>query len=168
MGTFGGLRGTAVFWFWGVLYRVLMRLVFTIMLVASAMTTAHAEEWVGATRCKTCHAAQHAQWLKTPHARAHHVLDAGQRRDRRCTACHSTAAQRGLHGVQCESCHGAGGHYWPAAVMQDRNLARAVGLKRGLEEAICNRCHTPDVPTTVPFDYSKALPKVRHDSGQSR
>ncbi len=157
----GGRFGLACGIRLGVLYRLRMRLFVTLLLL-SAPTLGAAEEYVGVARCKTCHVAQHAHWSKTKHARAHRLLTKAERRDRRCTSCHSTQAESGLNGVQCESCHGAGGHYWPAVIMQDRNLASAVGFKRGSEEQMCRRCHTVDTPSLKPFDYSTALIQTRH------
>ena len=105
-----------------------------ILLASGAMTSvAHAGDYLGARRCKGCHPSQHAQWKATPHARAADSLSAGERRDPRCAGCHSTSTADGLEGVQCESCHGAGEHYWPAFVMRDVGLARAVGLTSGRE-----------------------------------
>ncbi len=123
---------------------------------------AHAGDYIGARRCKGCHETQYAQWKKTPHAKAASSLSAAERRDPRCAACHSTSARDGLEGVQCESCHGAGRHYWPENIMRDRGLARAVGLTSGKERVTCNRCHTADSPRLRPFDIAAALKKVVH------
>lgn len=134
--------------------------ILALLLVAGG--TAVADEYIGAKRCRTCHEAEYAQWRKTPHARAAAKLTRAQRRDRRCASCHSTSAEQGLHGVQCESCHGPGEHYWPEHIMRDVHLARAVGLEDGAAEKICARCHTADAPTLRPFDHATALPKVLH------
>jgi hypothetical protein len=122
-------------------------------------------EYIGAQRCKTCHAEAYAQWRETPHARAHEVLSPSERRDPRCAGCHSTSVADGLEGVQCESCHGPGRHYWPDFIMRDVELARAIGLQGGGEPATCAACHTADTPSVEPFDHAAALPAVRHGSG---
>ncbi len=138
-----------------------MRLLATLssLLVAAG---ALAGDWLGARECRTCHEAQYAQWQKTPHARAHELLSESESRDPRCTSCHSTAAADGLVGVQCESCHGAGRHYWPEPVMRDVELAKAVGLTGGGDATTCRRCHREDAPRVTPFDLAAALEKVRH------
>lgn len=129
---------------------------------AFRVAEADASELVGALRCRTCHAEAYEQWRQTPHARAFDRLGPEQRRDPRCTACHATAADEGLTGVQCESCHGPGRHYAVDAVMRDPALARAVGLDRGDSAGVCTRCHTADGPRLVPFDPDAAMPLVRH------
>ena len=136
-----------------------MRLV---LLLLTAVTAAHAGDYLGARRCKTCHQTQYAQWKATPHATAANVLSAAERRDPKCAACHSTSAADGLEGVQCESCHGAGRHYWPEYVMRDVGLARAVGLTSGAERVTCTRCHTADTTRLRAFDFAAALKKVTH------
>jgi hypothetical protein len=118
--------------------------------------------YVGAEGCRTCHAQAYQQWQTTPHARAFERLVGAERTNPTCVGCHATNAASGLVGVQCESCHGAGGVYWPAYVMQDRGLAEAVGLQQGDQAEICGRCHTADQPSLVPFDVSSALRLVRH------
>ncbi len=128
----------------------------------SGAASAGRSGYLGANQCRICHEAEYVQWAQTPHARAAEVLTPRERRDPRCTACHSTQATKGLENVQCESCHGPGRHYWPEYVMRDMSLARAVGLTSGKERATCKRCHTPDAPQVVPFDFKAALLKVQH------
>lgn len=138
--------------------RPLAALLTGLMLVSSA----RASDFVGAVRCRSCHAAQYEQWRQTPHARAFLRLAPEQRRDPRCTTCHATSAADGLLGVQCESCHGAGRHYALEPVMKDVMLARAIGLKRGDEPALCDRCHASDSTRLLPFQIHSALDAVRH------
>jgi hypothetical protein len=121
-----------------------------------------AQENLGARRCATCHPAEYAHWKASPHARATASLTEAQRRDRRCMSCHATDVTNGHVGVQCESCHGPGEHYWPEHVMRDVELAQAVGLRRGDEPVTCARCHTDDGPHVTPFDYARALEAVKH------
>ncbi len=144
-----------------VLYPPTMRAAPLILLLATAVD-AHASDHLGARRCKACHQTQYAQWKATAHARAAHSLSVAERRDPKCAACHSTSAADGLEGVQCESCHGAGEHYWPEYVMRDVGLARAVGLTSGKERVTCSRCHTADSPRLRVFDFAAALKKVVH------
>lgn len=132
------------------------------LLLLALAGAATAAEYLGARRCGTCHEAQYRHWEGTAHARAAERLVGMERRDPRCTGCHSTAAGQGLDGVQCESCHGPGGDYWPDFIMADRRLAQALGLEDGASAAICQRCHTHDSPSLVPFDHATALEQVRH------
>jgi hypothetical protein len=74
---------------------------------------------VGTDRCKACHEAEHASWLKrNNHSRAH---------------------------VECEACHGGGASYAFDAVMRDRARARAAGLIIP-GEGLCAHCHGPEGP----------------------
>ena len=117
---------------------------------------------VGAEACGACHAAQYADWQTTAHAHAYDTLSEADRLDPKCNGCHATAPRPGLEGVQCESCHGAGVHYWPDFVMRDKPLATALGLRPGNEPATCGRCHTDASPSILPFDFKRALPLVDH------
>ncbi len=123
-------------------------------------------EWsdgtIGAEACSRCHAEQYADWLTTPHARAFESLGPAEREDPACVGCHSTSARPAGHGVQCESCHGPGADYYPDFVMRDSQLAKALGLRAGGDEATCRRCHTPDTPSIEPFVYERAILKVSH------
>jgi hypothetical protein len=123
---------------------------------------ASASEFVGASRCRDCHAEAYAQWRQTAHARATETLPDARRRDPRCVGCHATSPREGLLGVQCESCHGAGRDYARAEVMRDPGLARATGLRPGTEPAVCARCHTADTAALTPFDSAAAMVHVRH------
>jgi hypothetical protein len=140
-----------------------MRFVIVIVALGGVTLPSWATPFLGAEQCKSCHAQQYAQWLTTPHAKAHARLSREQQRDPRCTSCHSTSAQDGLVGVQCESCHGAGGNYWPEPVMRDPVLARAAGLKAGGEVQMCGQCHTVDSARVTPFNITEALKQVRHN-----
>ena len=130
--------------------------------------TTGSQDFIGARRCKACHPAEYAHWRTTAHARSDQSLSPTERRDARCAGCHSTSVADGLVGVQCESCHGAGRHYWPETVMKDPQLARAVGLSGGGEPAVCGACHTDDAPSLRPFDLQAALERVRHRPHKER
>jgi formate-dependent nitrite reductase cytochrome c552 subunit len=60
-----------------------------------------------------CHRVQHQSWAASPHA---------------------------AKGIDCETCHGPGADYWPAAVMRDRAKATAAGLVTP-DLASCKKCH---------------------------
>ncbi|MBU0552239.1 cytochrome c family protein [Myxococcota bacterium] len=115
-----------------------------ILTLTLASTAALATEFVGARQCKGCHEAHYQRWRASPHARASEALSEVQRRDPRCGACHATAPEEGLYGVQCEACHGPGRYTWPSYIKRDRRLAAALGFRRGDEPDLCARCHTSD------------------------
>jgi len=122
---------------------------------------------VGASTCAECHPREHVAWMSTRHGLAYWRLAtdwarylATQReeyrnvadplQDARCIGCHSTAATVGertivgtplaTEGVGCEACHGAGGGYAEAGVMEDR--ARFLARGGRLPDATtCVSCH---------------------------
>ena len=93
---------------------------------------------MGAERCRLCHRSIYDRWTATPHRLATAGLPP-ENETPSCLTCHATGPAA-LPGVQCESCHGAGGNYWPADVMIDPGKAREAGLVTP-DEAICGRCH---------------------------
>ena len=141
---------------------MLWTLSLSLVLVCCAFSHSYGRDYVGVKRCRSCHESAYQQWLTTPHARAHHRLSPVESRDPRCVSCHSTAASRGLEGVQCESCHGPGRGYWPAAIMGDAKQAQAAGLLAGDDPKVCRNCHTATGPRLKAFDYASAILKVRH------
>lgn len=119
---------------------------------------------VGAASCGACHAAEHADWAATAHARAWDTLPPDRRGDARCTGCHTAGAAPRLRGVQCEACHGLGSVH-PSA----KRLRRAAGKRRApfmaVDPAVCLRCHTADAPKA--FDPGSALRRVDHSGGRT-
>jgi len=121
--------------------------------------------YVGAARCKSCHAAEHIQWKDTNHASAFKtLLDAHRNYQPRCVVCHVVgygtphgyklgAADLGLVGVQCEACHGPGAAH--VAAPTKSNISRAVPAE------VCLECHRPD--HSDHFVYADRLPRVVHD-----
>src|SRR5438270_10615075 len=106
-----------------------MRALALILLVSSGV---YASDLVGPVSCRTCHAEAYRIWSQGPHARAAQALSPEQRKQPLCVQCHSRDEQRGgqvdLEGVSCETCHGGGRWYQPAAVMRDKELAHLFGL----------------------------------------
>lgn len=80
-------------------------------------------KFVGAETCAQCHPGPHGEWSATLHVGALETLEAiGQGSNAECLGCHTVGfSQEGgfvnrsttnaLAGVQCESCHGAGGDH---------------------------------------------------------
>jgi len=118
-------------------------------------------EFIGEKKCKMCHKKDgtHPSWAETPHAKAFDVLDAKQKKNEECFACHATGVTaKGalLEGVQCESCHGPGSDYNKMKVMKDQELAIENGLLIP-DEKTCTGCHNETAPEVCnvkdKFDY---------------
>lgn len=134
-----------------------------------------AADWVGAKTCKVCHAQAYESWAADPHAHAADSLTEAQRRQPSCLQCHapelalragSAAAGRTttadqLHGIGCESCHGAGQYYSPDYVMRDPELARAVGLLDPGEHS-CKACHLAGSPSLSSFEFAAKIKLIDH------
>jgi hypothetical protein len=133
-----------------------------VLLLFCLPAAAWAHEVIGVARCRGCHPAAYTQWRSTAHARAATTLTPAQRVDPRCTSCHSTDAARGHLHVQCESCHGPGGGYWPERIMRDPAAAREQGLQQPDAERMCRRCHGGHALTAQRFDFPRALLHIRH------
>lgn len=121
-------------------------------------------DFVGAERCRACHEAQYDVWSRGPHARAMESLSERERRDPRCTQCHTMAPEvpdPALAGIQCETCHGPGRWYSKDHVMRDRELRAALRFAEP-DEKTCERCHTANTPAIRPFTYAEKLERIRH------
>jgi hypothetical protein len=137
--------------------------------IASSSTSTAAQvaehDYVGAERCKTCHAAEFAAWEASPHARALQTLSPTEQKNPRCLACHTMVpedVQVALTGVQCESCHGPGRHYSPSWVMRDPELSRQLRLIARVDATACARCHNDAVPTVGSFDFAAKRELIKH------
>ncbi len=123
-------------------------------------------EYAGVARCASCHAAEFAQWKKTPHAGAFKtLLDRHRNFQPRCISCHVVAygarhgyrlgdLEKPLGNVQCEACHGPGAMHAAAP--------SATNIRRPVPERVCLTCHTPD--HSDGFVYADRIRKVRHDA----
>lgn len=134
---------------------------------SSTSTAAQVAEhdYVGAERCKSCHAAEFAAWESSPHARALQTLSPTEQKNPRCLACHTMVpddVQVALAGVQCESCHGPGRHYSPSWVMRDPELARQLRLVAKVDATACARCHTDGSPAVGGFDFAAKRELIKH------
>ncbi|MDX9857451.1 MAG: multiheme c-type cytochrome [candidate division Zixibacteria bacterium] len=129
-------------------------------------------EFIGVKKCSFCHKKDGTfpSWEKTPHATAFASLKTdAEKADPTCLTCHATgklATGEVLEGVQCESCHGAGGDYWKKSVMEDRELAIKNGMIIPTAET-CKTCHEGKVPEghkELPaFDFEKMKATGIHD-----
>ena len=134
-------------------------------------------EYVGESKCKVCHMAQHKAWAATKHAKALETLKPEDRAKPECLACHTTghgkkqAAGALLAGVQCEACHGPGSLYKSPTVMSkskyqaDKAAAHAKSVELGLTpiaETTCTSCHNAKSPFFKGFDFAAAKEKVKH------
>ena len=137
-----------------------------LLLIASCVysQSALAHEMIGVQECKKCHEFAYLKWKRGPHAEAHTSLTEAQRSDTKCNNCHTTLpgdTSAKFEGIQCERCHGGGQYYYPAHVMKDKELSRAVGLV-DITEAHCKQCHTETTPSIEPFDFESAWARIGH------
>ena len=158
---------------------IVKRAVLVIAAVAAAGAVLHAAEaqYVGAAKCKTCHAKEFTTWSESLHAKAFDKLPAEDRTKPECVACHVTghgkpAAQgAALEGVQCETCHGPGSLYKAVSIMSKKAYeADPEGMhKKSLEagllvptEATCKGCHNEKSPHFKGFDFKTMSEKIKH------
>ncbi len=134
------------------------------VLTLATAGAAHAAAPIGAARCGSCHPAIYADWKETAHARSLARLTASEQKDLACRNCHTlapTSNEPELAGVQCESCHGDGGHYAPDNVMRDPKLARLMGLADiGVET--CRACHDGISTRIRPSEWRSLVKQAGH------
>lgn len=143
---------------------------------------------IGTLTCAACHKGpamgyQFSKWRLSAHASAYAVLasdkayeiakDQGLKTDPQtsiaCLKCHTTAYHQPVEGtidpyslyegIGCEACHGAGGDYYPEAIMRDPRAAKAAGLKVVTSQT-CLGCH--EDAHGKPFDFDQAIKKIAH------
>ena len=135
-----------------------------VLVSSTSAPTVQGEEpipYVGAKKCKTCHAEQHKAWSSKPHARAWASLTAEQiasgkdDKGRACVQCHVTgfgkpggfvseAETPALTNVGCENCHGAGKKHVKRMTMAMMNDEENVAEKFiSKDNANCTQCHNP-------------------------
>jgi hypothetical protein len=109
----------------------------------------------GPTGVKSTHKSGHVRAMET-------LVDIKRDRDRSCVGCHSAGfdeaggacttvdvARRGLGGVQCESCHGPGGHHVDGT---------GNPIQAQVPESRCRECHLPPhIPSTADFVYDERM-----------
>ncbi|MGE5178983.1 MAG: multiheme c-type cytochrome [Bacteroidota bacterium] len=160
---------------------------------AAAAPAPAKHQYVGDKKCKMCHnsekgGAQFTKWSESKHAKAFETLAgdkakeiakakgiADPQKDAQCLSCHQTgygeaadqfgAAFVATDGVQCESCHGAGGDYIKMKTMagiRDKSLkAEDYGLIMPTEDG-CKKCHNDKSPTFKSFDFKEYSEKIAH------
>jgi hypothetical protein len=139
-----------------------MRRLFPALLALALLPAAPARAgYVGAETCLTCHPEAYAAWKPSEHARATESLSEAQRKEWRCLQCHAPAADQGVVGVSCETCHGGGEWYWPSHVMRDKELARAAGLLDA-DAKSCGLCHDAGSPSLQAFDPAAKMQLIDH------
>ena len=149
-----------------------------ILVLTSVLSLAQRPTYVGAKKCKPCHAGEmyssvYEKWQNAFHAKAYETLkEAGEEKNPKCLRCHTTGYDIGgyelgapnaadFEGVQCESCHGAGSLYKKLDHMNDEQKAVENGLMIPVE-ALCTKCHNKNSPTFKGFDYEKYLGRIDH------
>ncbi|HEU4395209.1 MAG TPA: multiheme c-type cytochrome, partial [Planctomycetota bacterium] len=116
----------------------------------------------GPASCLSCHAAPHASWQTSPHARSVASLrKTGNEATPHCLSCHATGlgAPGGFPdggpaqaSVSCEACHGPGAAHAAAAEPARVRLADA--------KSSCAACHTAEV--SPKFDPVEGWKKAGH------
>jgi hypothetical protein len=133
------------------------------------------QTYIGVTKCAACHFEQYQDWRKQQdkHAKAFDIVPAAYRKTAECLDCHTTghgtpsgfktAADKGLAGVTCESCHGPGSAHAELAkpfekkktlTAEEEKIARD-SIYRMLPENVCVTCHSARAHHKHP-DYKKA------------
>lgn len=131
--------------FKGRIQQVLEREQPAVELAFAETNLAPSRTYVGSEVCGSCHDAEFAQWLTTPHASAMLTLERVQRqRIRNCVACHVVgyglesgyefdAPRAELRNVGCEVCHGPGSEHIAGV---------ADAIRRTPSNDLCAACHT--------------------------
>lgn len=125
--------------------------------------------YVGSEACASCHRAEHADWLTTPHGGAWKTLERAQRqRVRNCVACHVVgfgqesgyqfdAPDEALRGVGCEVCHGPGGAHVASGGSRET-------IRRAPDRELCAACHTIDHSDFLLHDFARFRDRIDHDA----
>jgi len=133
---------------------------------AGAQDAKPTADYVWASACKPCHAAQYDAWDKTKHARSIARLSGAERQPGQCVGCHITGVTLADDGananVQCEACHGGGRAHVEAAAS---GAAAPGSIVRKPAESTCVRCHSDKSPHFKFFSYPALVPLV-HQVGK--
>ena len=128
--------------------------------------------FLGSRACRQCHATEFETWSKTEHARAMEPLaKAGKTAQVRCYMCHITSApleratavlpplpaNKDLHNVGCESCHGPGERHAQSESASDVAMP---------SPRACAHCHTKKLRLTFSYDIDIQRATCQAPSGR--
>lgn len=165
--------------------------VIAVLVLCTVAAQAVDHKYIGAGACKMCHKSQFDVWAASPHAKAMETLKSEAAAKAatakgvkvpaseapECLKCHETGfgADAALldakfdknMGVQCESCHGAGGDFKAIGSMKDHAKAVEAGLNPlsvadGSAEKHCVKCHNSESPSFKGFKFAEYWDKIKH------
>lgn len=172
---------------------IIVILAFATPLMFSQEKDAAKHEYVGTKTCGMCHhtekqGEQLKIWKNSKHSQAYKTLQTKEADEiakkqgfdkpaievDKCLKCHVTAydVDKSLigkkykieDGVQCETCHGAGGDYKSLKIMKNKELAMKNGLVIHTDkEKFCTTCHNDESPTHKKFDLKEMWAKIKHE-----
>ena len=126
----------------------------------------------GVKKCKVCHIKIYKTWKETKHATAFDRLNEKEKQDPKCIECHTTNKDVKFLGIHCEACHGAGGKFTSAKIMNkkkykanpevQRQLALETGLIIAPDEQSCKQCHNERSPHYKGFDFKARYEEINH------
>lgn len=155
-----------------------------------------APKLVGVKTCGMCHKKADAGeqlkiWQGSIHANAYKTLQSEESdkiaKDKgfstkavetpECLVCHASGYNvdaaliaknfKVEEGVQCETCHNAGGNYKKKSTMKDHAKAVAAGLfeykDKAAIEAQCVTCHNETSPTFKSFNFEERWKEIAHN-----
>jgi len=134
--------------------------------------TGEEASYVGVKKCKTCHIKVYQTWKDTKHAIAFDKLNDQEKQDPKCIECHTTNKDVNLPGIQCEACHGPGGQFSAATIMNkkkfeadpegQKKMAIEAGLVIAPNETNCKKCHNERSPHYKDFDFKARYEEIKH------
>ncbi len=159
----------------------------------SAPSDSTQHEFVGVKTCGMCHKSekqgkQLSIWENSKHSKAYKTLqtkeadeiakkqgfDTPAAKTEKCLSCHVSGnnvdkkyigAKFNMEdGVQCETCHGAGGDYKSLKIMKDVKLAVENGLHvYDNPKDLCVKCHNENSPTHKgEYNFEEMWGKIKH------
>jgi len=170
--------------------KVISLSVIVLLVLSMIAFAADKPEYVGASKCKTCHkaeknGAQYLKWESKKHSKAYESLKSDEAKkkaevmgvkdplkDEKCLSCHTTAygaknvakSFKIEEGVSCEACHGPGSLYKKSSIMKDHKKSVEAGMVAKVDEKICAQCHKKDTPghENKFTTFEKEFAKIAH------
>ncbi len=172
----------------------MLRATITAVLLSIPIVSIAQQKYIGVRTCAPCHrtekqGSQHTIWQQSKHAEAYKTLTTAKANEiakaqgltkpavesKECLECHTLGKtvdaklfERTFdikEGVQCETCHGAGGGYRVIHV-RDRAKAIEAGLVTWKDmaavEQYCKSCHNEKSPTFKGFKFTEYWDKIKH------